>query len=527
MIDMTPSDLINFIEHNKFIATSLRVECNVVSLIRSRLRFIYSDLFDGDKDSSVAARLRLELFKLQSSPKQPSVEILSECSLEENKRVLRLFGDNIANACSELEELFQSIEGIQSPLLSALINTVENEMLTHDSSQIKIWCHKNEKVFFVHSFLVKGIALKDYNFIHSLSEYKRLRSFDCLVRIGPLRNFGWCKTPNIILTAPRYKKFVRFIWSGMADEPGYTSDILMGAKQRASLFIYQEHQVEANIEFKFSNKSVEALSIGETEIDDINFLMQRPLPVQKETTAVLVELSNEVGVLLRPGAKKLVFNGESEGSIVIKPITELDTGQYLISHNIQTDLGNEQIELEKTTFAKLWKRRLKKEFDTDQKVLILKMLSAGIELKHLEGAVKRWIRMEGQVITGPQTREHFKLLIESVLAGCLDPQKWHRAWKEIQDSNVKAMQNGMLENELTNSQLISDLGPHLAEIRQKAGYQEEFELVLPDTVCLSGKIKFSQVLSVSVGFKCPNEKLNTFEHIAELEIYRNTVKDLE
>ena len=521
MSTLKASEIIEFIDSFELSVKSIEVSSNYIAFIRSHFRFIYNELFETD-DSDVAAKLRLELLKLQSSPGLPSNETLSACGLVNNDLVSRAYGKDIANACLALDKLFRSIEGMQSPLLNQLIKIVEIELQSIDLTAIKIWCHKNEKSFFLEAFSRKKIEISNENFIHSLAEYRESKFFEVLLKVGPLRRSGWNSTPNVILSAPRYKRLIRVVWSGMNDESEYQSDVLLGSKKQSNIVLFEHEIIEENIPVL---PEITNASIPIDTNDDFLFLMQRKIAVSSETIANLLEFENDSGVLIRPGGKRLIFCSREKKPIKIKLICELEPGEYFIFHNIHSDLGSEKIELEKTTWAKIWKKALKKQHDIDQVLLINKMRSAGINLKDLDGAVRRWTRMEGSVITGPQTREHFRLLIESVLIGCMDSKLWSRAWKEIQDSNVKAMQNGMLEHDITNEQLISDLMPYVEELKYKASSGDDFYFALPSSSSLSGVVRFSRILDVSSGFKCPNEKLNVVENIADLEIYRCDIKE--
>jgi|GEM_PF-4346195 len=523
---MGASEVISFIDNNDFFSHSIKIKSNLVSLIRSRIRFIYSELYENNQESTTAARLRLELLKLQSSTELPDINILQECNLDKVNNVRRQYGDSVADACFELIKLFKALQHKDSPLLKTLINRTEEAIIEVGLSNIKIWCHRNEKDTIVRQFQEHEIYLTNENFIHNLTQYRTTSLFEILIKIGPLRNYGWCKTPNIILTAPRFKKLIQIVWSGMPNEPDYEKDPFMSNLQSKALFSYSEEQLDASTDLNLEGElTIEA--DNQEEFDDFDFLKQRPISVIRETKTLLLELPEEMAVLIRPGSERLIFDISDYAKIKVTQVDKIKPNQYIITHNIRTDLGDEQIELEKTEWAKVWKKELKRQFDLGRWTLYSKMRNAGINLIHLESAAKRWMSMDGNVITAPQTKEHFRILIESVLAGCLERNQWKKAWREVQASNVKAMQNGMLENDLTEEQLVEDLKPYLDILKELSVNNDHFVFPLPGSSSLLGTIQFSKILEVSSGFKCPNEKLNSIEHIANLEIYRHISEDYQ
>ena len=61
-------------------------------------------------------------------------------------------------------------------------------------------------------------------YLHTLKDYKVSEIHDTLIKVGPLRSFGWGSVPDAILSAPHYSTMLHFIWSGSRDEDSFGFD---------------------------------------------------------------------------------------------------------------------------------------------------------------------------------------------------------------------------------------------------------------------------------------------------------------
>lgn len=518
---MLASQLIDFIENNHFEANTVRFSCCIINMIRINLRYLYNELYEVDSQSHAAANLRFELLKLQSSPEYPSSDLLIDSNLDNARLVKKVYGEDIARKCYELNEMLTYLDGKEHALLNNVIEAAKKSLKSIQLDQVKIWCHRREKNIFLNKFLENGIKLNDENFIHSLNDYRNSNLFQILLKIGPLRSSGWGKVPNVILNSPKYITLHRSVWNGLPDEIGFDNDLLLPTGQYKRLFKFQELFIEVDRNFSLNDAKEVTANEPIEFFDDLEFLTQRAIPTKYVTPAVLIELANENGILCRPGSKHLVFNNKQISKLAFKQTVELEADDYLVFHNIETDFGNEQVELEKTTWAKIWKNELKVRYENNRDTLLVRMREAGISLLNLEGAISRWTKMEGRVITGPLLKRHFHLLIEKVLNDCLPDSAWRDAWREIKDSDVRAMQNGMLENDITNEQIVLDVTPHLDKIGDLANREVKFSFTLPEPSALSGTLNFVKVMDVSSNYSSPHEKLNIPQKLSQLEIYKN------
>ena len=522
MTRLNATELISYIDSSirasQFTIETLRVDSNLVRLIRRYIRDVYSELYDAESDNSSASNLRLELFKLQSSPAIPSPSILVNCDLNDKERTKNRWGSDVANFSVQLERAIRLLNKTGSPLLSEVVAAASLEIKKFSVEQIKFWCHRNEREVFIELFEGNNIEISDKNFICSLSEYRETELFEVLIRIGPLRSQGWSKTPKVIVSAPRYKKLLQFVWDSTPNESEFFNDPVFFGADYSSIFTQQEKTVEVYVELD----DITDTDIGEA-VDDFVFISSRPINIKRDADCILIEFSEERGVLLAPRSRQFLFTREiNNGAFIYTSAQAIESTGFLLLHDVEADLGGNKLNY-KGKLAQLWKQSLSEMLGSQYQFLMMKMKSSGIDLDDLDSAARRWALTDEEGIGGPQSRRHFQILIEQVLPNCLGKYKWRRAWEEIKDSRVKAIQDGKLENVLINEQLREALQLDIDVILNLSEDGNFFSHPVNPESGLTGVVKFYPIIGVSSGFKASNEKLGIISRISDLELFRNDI----
>lgn len=526
MTCMNATELISYIDssirYSRFTIETLRVDSNLVRLIRRYIRDIYSELYDAESDNSSASNLRLELFKLQSSPIIPSPSILINCDLNDKERTKNRWGSDVANYSVQLERAIRLLNKTGSPLLSELVAAASLEIKNFGVGKIKIWCHRNECELFIELFEKNNIEISGQNFICSLSEYRAVEFFEVLIRIGPLRSQGWSKTPKVIMSAPRYKKLLQFVWDTAPDESEFFNDIVFTDADYLNIFTKHETTVVCHVELDDITDTGIGEGIGE-DVDDFVFISSRPINIKRDTDCVLIEFSEEMGVLLAPRSRQFLFTRNlNNGAFIYTSAQAVEPAGYLLLHDVEADLGSNRLNYS-GKLAQLWKQSLSEMLGSQYQYLMMKMKLSGIDLENLDSAARRWVQTDEEGIGGPQSRRHFQILIEQVLPNCLGKYKWRRAWEEIKDSRVKAIQDGKLENVLINEQLREALQNDIDVILNLSKDGSFFSHPVNPDSGLTGVVKFYPIHGVSSGFKSSNEKLGIISRILDLELFRNDI----
>jgi len=496
------------------------VDSNIVNSLRKEIRYIYSRIFETDSENIAAGILRLQLLKLQTSPSELPTNFLAESGLGNKIKVQAVWGTDVALSCGRLEKGIEVYREKGSLLTETLVDVVTKHLEDCPLEEIKIWCHKNEVEVFQSLFADYDVYLEANNFISSLAEYKASATFEMLVRIGPLRSQGWSKTPKVILSSPRYNQLLQFIWSGSFDEEGFGADPIIVDSNYLEQFSRTEHSVKKHIEYVDEGPVDEIYS----EVDDFIFLKERPMKAVAGSSCILVELPNDIGVLLAPNASQLIYKcGNNTGLIFYQKANELENGSFILTHNMEIDVGDSSSGNDCWKLAKLWKKALNEMYKHQYQYLIMKMEAAGINLKGLDRAAQKWVQFDGGVICGPLSKRHFQLLIEAVLPTSLGDYSWRQAWREIEESRVQAIKDGRIESSIINEELVDYLTTNIRNITDLC---DEWSLFSHD-VCLHsglvGTVKFYPVISVSDGFNAPIEKFGEVESLVSLERFRTNI----
>ncbi len=515
---MSATELIDFIESNEFDIELYRIESNLVSSIREYIREIYSKLFESESHIVTAGILRLQLLKIQSSPEMISTSFLSDCCLNNSHLNERILGQEVAQVCKNLVKIIKLYNECGSPLADKLIDVVSIYIEQYSLEKVKIWCHKKEQEIYQDLFLKCGIYLTDNNFISSLAEYRNVDVFEVLIRVGPLRSNGWSKLPQVIISSPKFIKLLQFSWADSLNEDGFGLDPVLSNIDYLQKFESHETVVKNYVDFK---ESVE--DDTNEVVDDFVFLNERPVRVQKEISCFLIEFPGDKGVMLTRGSHQLVFINGDAGTISYKDAEEIESGDFLILHDIEIDLGHDVLNVEGGKLAVLWKKELAELYKWKPGFLKRKMKEAGINLRDLDRAANKWIQYDGGVICGPQSKIDFKFLIDSVLTGVLGKYTWKDAWNEIEKSRVHAIQDGKIESAIVNEQLTSELNTDISQIKELCSSGEIFRRGVKQSSGLSGTVRFYPVTSVSAGFNAPNKKIGEICRTILFECYRTYV----
>jgi hypothetical protein len=193
------------------------------------------------------------------------------------------------------------------------------------------------------------------------------------------------------------------------------------------------------------------------------------------------------------------------------------------------DVGLGDLQARHGDYSRIWKSRLREEVISNLDELVERLRSAGLDLMHLDGAIKNWCREPGTVIHAPQKSTHFEILIR-VLGIDQDADSsgshsaiawWKRAWMEIRRSRGEAIQAGQLEQELVDEQLMTVLASLLPDLMRFASEHRAFELAIPPSSGMSGVLNFFPVTAIEDGFSVPDGQFRIVQTLAEIDQWRD------
>lgn len=517
---MRTTELIEGIEANNRILKKILLVSDLATHLRLAILRISERLSEDAPD--IANELRLAGLRFNTSLAFPDIKLLKVCGFDNFENTHKTWGEDIAIYSKVLSQTVSFMESNGSFLQSQFLKIIKTEMEETCLKNIKIWCHSRERTFYLEFLARHGIGLSNESFICSLTDYRQVDSFAVLIFVGPLRNIGWSCIPRVVISAPRYRKMIQLVWRGLADSPEFGCDPIITEKNYlVTLFDRTEQVVTETSIFEMQDSSI--TSEDEKIFDDLEIYDRKSKDVRDTTDCYLIKIGSEQGLLLSQGSGNIVFedNGGIDPFKVIKS-KEIESRQFLVLHDVKVDLGT--YDTAGAKLAVLWKNALDEMYRFQWETLISKMRQGGITLKNLDHAASHWKTIDESTIHAPQSREHFRILIEKVLPfGCLDGSTWQQAWLEIESIRTRARQDGRIMAEIINEELVKQLNKDAFELEFNASPNLADFIVYEigkREGTLIGTIKLFRVFEAISGFRASYEKLNIIDNIDKFELYR-------
>lgn len=501
-------------------------ESQLFSAIRSHMRALFAAIYlpEGDaRENEPALMLRMEMMKWLTSPLMPDATILLKCGLANELQARYRWGEEAAHEVTVLKDLISRYREEDSVLNEEFVKVFCNLTGEYGQDRLKIWCHRNERDLF--RTLLEGLTeLEDQAFICSLADYRNCPPMDALIRFGPMRTYGMAKTPEALITSPAYRRLVRFVWKGLADEEGFAIDPVVPTHN----WLENMRSVRHNV----TGKALIIESPPADELaDDIAFFAATKGATRGQHPCVLVELPGDCGVLLRPGASQLVFSPASDDcdAISYRHINEVEAGDYLLFHDADADFGLVSVDAAKAPLAAVWKKALAELYNQQSGLCVQRMRDAGISLRNLYRAAESWMSLNGSVIHAPQRRDHFQALLTRVIDQELIPPRihngqvvpgWRLAWAEVAASRSTAIEHGVMESAIINEQLTVELRKELGYLRDMVSHDGGYRHLLTPENGLVGSVRFDPVIGIAHGFAAPPEEFGKPMKLLFAEQYR-------
>lgn len=536
----TPASLIfDFLErHPSFSIERYEISMGVFDALRRSIRSIVVGLHDdGDQEAcETADRLRSSLSEWLTVPVPFDGMILTTLQTFGSPADMEArWGREIRTAFDSALRAAQAIQLVENPLREKL-RTVIHE-LDATGLSFKIYCHRTARVHF-ESLLPQHAnpLFGEATFLHSVSDYRDSDTFDALIKVGPLRSWGWGSAPDAIKAAPRFDRLIQVVWFGCADELGFGYDPVAPHADETGVSaspVANDASLDARISWKQhvtpSGDNDGAPREYAPQEDEFRIFESLNQPGQKRR-ATLVRIDGEQGILYPPHSQILSFDPALSATVPVKhrlPGETLLPGMFVIlPRHDDLDLGSSQTQA--GLFSSVWKSRLAAEYLADSYGLVRRLTAGGIRLLDLYSSVERWSRSSSGVLPAPGDRRHFQILIQVLgigleganPAGAEGIPWWQRAWNEIRRARGDAIQTGKHEQQLVDEELLEILDGLLPAIRSEASTKEAFPLVIPADRTLHGNISFYKVLSMEEGFLTPDTELNVVRELNTIYQWR-------
>lgn len=430
----------------------------------------------------------------------------------------------------------EALQALQNPMRESLRKAVDN--LNASGVSFRILCHRRARPTYESLAQPAKSLLETGGFLHSAADYRNCAPFDVLVKVGPLRARGWGSAPDAVISAPRFRTLMQFVWNGCNDEAGFGYDpacpavdssspdaATSGAGRTASFrpISWTKHVRQIGSDGVLQ-------SLAPAAVDELH-LFSAAEERRETRPAVLVELDAGRGLLCPPNCEVLSFDPDPQAHDPIDhrvPCETLVQGIYVIIPDLyEVDLGSVRAQLGQ--HSRTWRSRLVELSNTDRAGLVARLFVEGLDLYGLSAALDNWSRPPDTVIHAPRRLNHFRILLR--VLGLEDryettpSQKrvpfWQLAWHEIQRSRGEAIQAGFQEHEIVDEELRGILASMLPGIRSQAVAQSAFELKTPPSNDIKGKFRFFRISAIEDGFAAPDSELRIVRPSEEFELWRD------
>lgn len=529
------SDLFRFLASNpKFAVDRHEVSSAAFDSLRYGLRMIFLKLREGGdpEASEFADRVRNVLSECLTVPVPLDGKLILVLEgLGTPNQIERRWGRDIRVHFHEALSGAHGLLGVESPVRSTLrMLIIQQREYRND---FRIYSHKSSRPHF--DSLIADSSLNPIlasSYLHSSRDYRETGLFDSLIKVGPLRSWGWGAAPDALLTAPRFRTLSQIVWAGSIDELGFGYDpIAPTLSTNGALEPSQDDSLVSRVSWTAGVTRTGDGGIPRTNTvfaeDDFQ-IFGRSNHNQKRR-AILVQIDTMHGMLCPVHSTLLSFDPSSNAAPKIGkrlPGDSLQPGMFVIRSMIgEVDVGGTHVAHDH--FSKIWKARLIEKRNDDLDGLTRRLFNSGVHLTNLPSAIRHWCIAPTTVIHSPQKQKHFELLIsaldlpQSVIGefGRHGLTWWQNAWQEIRSSRGEAIQAGMHSQELIDEELTTVLSSILPAITERA-CGEGFTFTLPPGTFVQGVMLFDKVLLVEEGFLAPESELKVIREMNTLEQWR-------
>jgi hypothetical protein len=316
---------------------------------------------------------------------------------------------------------------------------------------------------------------------------------------------------------------VLVVWSGCADDDDFAID-------PASGFMLESNSPEDCPCVRWTRQTIRVdipdsvdtptLFPNDGEYDDLRIPGARS-EGSGDRPARLVHLASCSGILYPPTGQILSVDPRPDAADPVayrSPNDTLGEGIYvvLLDDVDAAELGD--VRSSNGKYSRDWKARLQQEARADMRRLVRGLEKEGLNLAHLEASIDRWSEAPTTVIHAPQRLEHFHCLCRVLGYGA---EFWHRAWREIQESRVNAIQTGRLESQIVEEAVELVLRQNITELRGKALTSSNFEIPMPPGSGLRGSVRLVRVEGIEDGFCAPDTELRAVQDLGVFETWRS------
>jgi len=410
-----------------------------------------------------------------------------------------------------------SLVGVTNPIFEELLKCIK--ALIQNRKTFRIIYPKKWIPELSDKLKIEGIDSSYINTISSVPDYRDSEYVDTIIKVGPMRQQGWSRTPDSLLTSPKCKTIIQIAWEKTPDESTHGYDPIVpvsrsDAKRIKSKIVDWEVDIQPLV-VEWNNP------IPPPTIEGSGIILSDELTTLSVTSkeirsAVLLSLDAYYGILSAPAGKIIVFNpGQASDTCSdVKSAATIEPGSYIaIIGDYTIDTDNEgTIGLD--NYSQIWKGKLEKEIESAPIAFIQNLEQNGLDLSELRSAIRHWIQPTSTVIHAPQRSRHFEIICRLMglnyqvnFRGKQLPF-WRAAWNEITISRGEAIQAGMQNSERLETVVLDGLSKINESLNLEISNNNKVIVKIP-----SGEdggylpVTLYKILEIESGYRAPDCEL--------------------
>jgi hypothetical protein len=539
LISVAASRVFNFLQsHESFAVERYELASTAFGSLRRSVRQIVQRFRESEDQEAlnISERLRALLSELLTVP------VPLDRAIRDNVMdVLGQGGDVEGRWGSDIRRLYaaalratEDLQAEENPMRQLLREIIRG--LRSRERMFKVYCHRRARSHF-ETLLIDSAdqPLPADVFLHSVKDYRETEPFNVLLKVGPLRARGWGSAPDALTNAPRFDTLVQVLWSGCSDEPDFGYDPTDPGLSRTDSRDDRANSAGMNGNRETVKWRVRVTRSGEDmgprsgpEVDELQLFREMDR-LQDKRFATLLQIDDLSGILYPPRSRLLSLDPDPSASVPIDhriPGEALLEGIFLI-RPLLYDASLGPVQAEHGRYSQVWKARLAQAWQSGSFGLIESLRAAGLNLLHLDAAIRHWCRPPSTVIHAPQQARHFQILLtvlgigegESGQSSRTTPW-WQLAWNEVRRSRGEAISAAFEVHGIVEEKLLAILNQQLPAIRRQASEGRDFRVIMPAGSELSGEVAFHKVRDIEEGFAAPQNELRVVRELTLIDQWR-------
>lgn len=428
-------------DKDQFVRNRVEVVCPAYGQFRSAGRELQRQLLAREEEAAIVLldSVHTILGEVATVPSEFDAPLISRAGMV-GGGVSRMRGAWGAECASALEEFVERTRQMCAAG-SALQNAVVQALLDDIDADLRFFCHRTS----IDAFLALGARLEQA--IVTPDSYRRAGIFDVLLKVGPLRSFGYGRTPEALLTAPRFKRLQQVTWAPEYDEPDFGEAYVTPLGFDIPSHWDVRHHVMRCGHSQCLN-STYALAREDLDVTFDHEIRSRIRRAQGTTIrGTVLKLSGSKMIVRRAGSDVAIYEAGA-GRVVRKDAEDVLEGDVMLHHErFSLELG--PIAPSDDPLVREWREALRHKYMHNKPLFLGALRKEGVNLIYLDEAVIAWMSRQR-----PQQISHFESV--SRVIGWDEP-KTRRAWRIFSEQHGAAVQHGLIVAELATEALVKEL----------------------------------------------------------------------